>query len=333
MELSLTFLGTAGAVPTPTRGLSATLLQRGGERLLVDCGEGTPRQMIKAAVGITQVQRILLTHLHADHYLGLPGMFKTWELWGRTEPVDVFGPRGLYDLVDVLRRVIGRVGYQVRWQELAPGDRIPFEGFHIDTIATEHRIPSLGFALFEDPRPGRFDPATAAKLGVVSGPAYGRLQHGECVNTADGREVRPDDVMGPARPGRRVVLTGDTRPCDAVIRAAAGCDVLVHDSTFLSAEQERAEQTGHSTAAEAAGIGRKSGARLVVLTHLSFRHLPREVLAEARAHRDDCVLPADFDRIVVPFPEKGTAYLIRPNVTEADAARAMPVTAHSPAVE
>lgn len=325
MELSLTFLGTAGAVPSPSRGLSATLLQRGGDRFLVDCGEGTQRQMIKAAVGITQVQRILLTHLHADHYLGLPGMFKTWELWGRTEPVEVYGPRGLYDLVDVLRRVIGRVEFPIKWQELAPGDRLPFEGYQIQTIATEHKIPSLGYALYEDPRPGRFDPAAAARLGVAAGPDFGRLQRGEKVVAQDGREVRPEDVMGPSRPGRRIVLTGDTRPCDAVVRAAAGCDVLVHDSTFLSAEQERAEQTGHSTAAEAAEVGRRSGARMVVLTHLSFRHMPREFLAEARAHREDCVLPADFDRVLVPFPEKGPAQLVKPQPGEPDPLRALPI--------
>ncbi len=330
MELSLTFLGTAGAVPTPSRGLSATLLQRGGDRFLIDCGEGTQRQLIKAAVGITQIQRILLTHLHADHYLGLPGMLKTWELWGRTEPAEIYGPRGLYDLVDALRRVIGRVSFPIEWRELAPGERVDFAGgYHVQTIATEHRIPSLGYAFIEDPRPGRFDPVAAAKLGVPSGPAYGRLQHGEAIDLPDGRVVRPDDVMGQSRSGRRVILTGDTRPCAAVIQAAAGCDCLVHDATFLSSEQARAQETSHSTAAEAAAVARKAGVKLLVLTHLSFRHMPREVHAEAKAIYDACVLPADFDRVIVPFPEKGAPYLIRPNVTESDAQRALPIPVQS----
>jgi len=333
MELSVTFLGTAGAVPTPGRNLSATLLQRGGERFLIDCGEGTQRQLIKAAVGITQIQKIMLTHLHADHYLGLPGMFKTWELWGRTEPVEVYGPRGLYDMCDVLRRVIGRVDFQVKWQELAPGDRLDYDGFHIQTIATKHHIPSLGYAMYEDARPGRFDPKVASSLGVVPGPDFGRLQHGEAVTVASGRTVRPEDVMGPARAGRRIVLTGDTRPCDAVVEAATEADVIVHDATFLTSEQARAEDTGHSTAAEAAAVAHHARARLLALTHLSFRHLPREVLAEARLVFENAVLPADFDRIIIPFPEKGSPFLIRPSVGEADAHRALQLSAEAPVAE
>jgi ribonuclease Z len=333
MELSLTFLGTAGAVPTPSRGLSGTMLQRGGDRFLIDCGEGTQRQLIRAAIGITQIQWVLLTHLHADHFLGLPGMFKTWELWGRQEPVIVYGPRGLYDMVDTLRRIIGRVSFPLTWQELAPGDSLPFPGYTVRTIATEHHIPSLGYSLFEDPRPGRFDPAVAARLGVESGPDFGRLQRGEVVSGKDGRDVRPDDVMGPSRPGRRVVVTGDTRPCEASIEAGRDCDVMVHDATFLSTEQVRARDTGHSTAAEAAVVAKEAGAKLLVLTHISFRHLPRDVLAEAKAVNEDCVLPADFDRVVVPFREKGAPYLIRPNVTESDAHKALPLPVETPAFD
>ncbi|MBM3266089.1 MAG: ribonuclease Z [Candidatus Sericytochromatia bacterium] len=329
MELSLTFLGTAGAVPTPSRGLSSTLVQRGGDRFLVDCGEGTQRQLIKAAVGITQIQRILLTHLHADHYLGLPGMLKTWELWGREEPAEIYGPRGLFDLVEALRRVIGRISFPVEWRELAPGERLSFPGYRVETIATEHRIPSLGYGFYEDPRPGRFDPAAARKLGVPEGPAFGRLQHGEVIALPDGREVRPDDVMGPSRPGRKVVVTGDTRPCEAVLRAARGCDCLVHDSTFTSAEQGRASETSHTTAAEAGRVASQAGVKLLVLTHLSFRHPPRDIHNEARGVFENCVLPSDFDRVVVPFPEKGPPYLVKPTLTEADAARAMPVPAQS----
>jgi ribonuclease Z len=328
-ELSLTFLGTAGAVPTPSRGLSSTLVARGGERFLVDCGEGTQRQLIKAAVGITQIQRILLTHLHADHYLGLPGLLKTWDLWGRPEPAEVYGPRGLYDLVEALRRVIGRISFPVEWRELAPGERLAFAGYRVEAVATEHRVPSLGYAFCEDPRPGRFDPGAAVALGVPEGPAWRRLQHGEAFTGPDGREVRPDDVMGTSRPGRKVVVTGDTRPCEAVIRAAKDCDCLVHDATFTSAEQARAAETSHSTAGEAGRVARKAGAKLLVLTHLSFRHMPREIQAEARAVFDNCVVPADFDRVLVPFPEKGPPQLLKPTLTDADAARAMPVPAKS----
>lgn len=318
MELSLIFLGTAGAVPTPSRGLSATLLQRGGDRFLVDCGEGTQRQMIKAAIGITQIRTVLLTHLHADHYLGLPGMFKTWELWGRTDPVVVIGPRGLYDLVESLRRIIGRLAFTIDWQESTPGERFSFPGYAIETIATEHRIPSLGYAFIEEPRPGRFCPQHAAALGVPEGPAFGKIQRGESVTTPAGATVRPQEVLGPARPGRRIVLTGDTRPCDAVVKAADGADVLVHDATFLTSRQDRADQTGHSTAAEAAHVALRARVRLLALTHISFRHLPREVLSEAREIFGACVLPADFERLLVPFSEKGCPQLLKPKAAEGE---------------
>lgn len=311
MELAITFIGTAGAVPTPSRGLSATLVQRGGERFLVDCGEGTQRQLIRAAVGITQIQRILLTHYHADHFFGLFGMFKTWQLWGRTEPVEIYGPRGLNEMLDLFRRLIGKTDFQQHWREVSPGQFLNFDGYKIQAIATEHRIASTGYLFVEDPRPGRFSPARAAELGVPSGPQFGQLQHGQLVTTPDGREVRPDDVMGPSRPGRRIVLTGDTRPCQGVVEAAKGADVLVHDSTFLTDEQERAQETGHSTAAEAAAVAKAAGVRTLALTHLSFRHSGREVLAEARTVYDSCVLPSDFDRLVVPFAEKGSPYLLK----------------------
>lgn len=309
MEIVLTFLGTAGAVPTPHRGLSSTLLQRGGDRILVDCGEGTQRQLIKAAVGLTQIQTILLTHLHADHYLGLPGMLKTWDLWGRTDPVHIHGPRGLLDLVELLRRIIGRTDFPIHWHEQRAGDLLPLTGAHLVAIATDHRIPSLGWLLREDDRPGRFDTSRARELGVPYGPACGLLQRGEAVTTPQGRLVRPDEVLGPPRPGRRIVLTGDTRPCAPVIEAAHGADLLVHDSTFTTAEQQRAEETYHSTAREAAEVALAAGVRKLALTHLSYRHHPRELHAEAREVFPDCVLPADLDRMVVPFPEKGPAYL------------------------
>ncbi|MBU6430100.1 MAG: MBL fold metallo-hydrolase, partial [Cyanobacteria bacterium REEB65] len=189
MELSITFIGTAGAVPTPSRGLSATLIQRGGDRFLVDCGEGTQRQLIRAAVGITQIQRILLTHFHADHFFGLFGMFKTWQLWGRTEPIEIYGPRGLQDMLDLFRRLIGKTDFQQHWKEISPGESLAFEGYRIQAISTEHKISSVGYALIEDPRPGRFSPEQATARGVQPGPLFGLLQHGQAVTATDGKEV------------------------------------------------------------------------------------------------------------------------------------------------
>lgn len=310
MELSVHFLGTAGSVPTPHRALSATLVQRGGDRFLVDCGEGTQRQLIRIGIGINQISHILITHLHADHYLGVPGMMKTWQLWGRRDPVAIYGPKGLLDFLDVLKRLIGKVDYPVSWHELSPQGEIPFDDYRIVGIQTHHKINSLGYMLVEDARPGRFDPERAKALGVTPGPDFGKLQRGESIAVGD-RLVRPEDVMGETRGSRKLVFTGDTRPCQSVITAAQGADLLVHDATFTAEAQERAEQTMHSTGAEAAGVGKAADVKLLALTHTSFRHHPREILTEARTVFDRVILPNDFDRLVIPLPEKGASYLLK----------------------
>lgn len=307
MELNVLFVGTAGSVPTPQRGLSSTLIQRGSDRFLVDCGEGTQRQLIRIGIGINQISHILLTHLHADHYLGVPGMLKTWQLWGRTDPIAVYGPKGLLDFLDVLKRLIGKTDFQVTWHELQPGEAILFDQFRIEGVGTHHKISSIGYKLVEDDRPGRFNLERAKELGVAHGPDFGRLQRGESVETPNGT-VHPSDVLGMARQGRSILITGDTRPCASVMAAAQGVDLLVHDSTFTEEEAERARHTMHSTAAEAARIGRDADAKLLALTHLSFRHHPREILAEASPIFDRLAVPNDFDLLVIPFPEKGPAY-------------------------
>jgi ribonuclease Z len=313
MELSVLFLGTAGSVPTPSRGLSATMVQRGGDRFLVDCGEGTQRQLIRIGIGINDISHVLLTHLHADHYLGLPGMMKTWQLWGRTDPVTVYGPRGFLDFLDVMKRLVGKTEYPVSYHEMAPGGLIPFDDFQIEGIATQHKINSIGYRLSEHERPGRFNPERARELGVTPGPDFGRLQHGQSVWVGD-REVRPSEVMGESRTGRTIVVTGDTRPCRTVAEAARRADLLVHDCTFTMDEHERARHTMHSTAAEAAEIGREADVKLLALTHLSFRHHARDMVAEAKPIFDRIVVPSDFDRLVIPYSEKGAAYMQRSDV-------------------
>lgn len=309
MELELIFLGTSGAVPTPDRGLSATLIKRGGERILVDCGEGTQRQLMRAGVGITQIDVVLLTHLHADHYLGIPGMLKTWQLWGRTEPVAIYGPKGLSSMVALFRRIIGHTDYDVAYHEIEPNFILTRDGYTLRAIKTDHRIVSVGWQLQETTRPGRFDVEQARALGVASGPDFGRLQRGEAVIGEHG-VVLPEQVLGPGRSGRKVVLTGDTRPCAEVLAASEEADVLVHDSTFTQEAIERARDTYHSTAAEAATLAQAANVRMLALTHLSFRHAPKELFQEARQVFERVVLPHDLDRIEVPFGERGTPILI-----------------------
>ena len=305
MDVSLFFAGTAGSVPTARRGLPALLLRAGGERILFDCGEGTQQQLLRS-VGLPELGAIFLTHFHLDHWLGLPGMIKTFDLRARERPLTIYGPPGLKRLFALVRQVIGRTGYPLELIELEPYAEVRFGTFLISPFAVKHRVEAYGYAFVEDDRPGRFDVATARALGVREGPDFGRLQRGEPVGG-----VTPEQVMGETRRGRRIVLSGDTAPCQAVEVFAHGAEVLVHEATLMENERERARETGHSTAHQAAEIARDAGVQLLALTHLSTRYFPRELRDEARAVFPNTVVPRDFDEIVVPFPERGEPALAK----------------------
>jgi len=310
VDLDLVFLGTAGSAPTASRGASATLLRRGGDRLLVDCGEGTQRQLLRSDAGLVDLEHVFLTHLHADHVLGLPGMLKTVALRGREIPITVYGPRGTQSLLRALGIVIGRLTYALRIEELEPGDVVGRDGYRVEAFAVAHGRSAVGYALREDGRPGRFDVAAADALGVPDGPARGALQRGEPVTLDGGRVVRPGEVLGAPRRGRTVALSGDTAPAPSVVTAAAGADVLVHEATFLADERDRARETDHSTAEDAATIAREAGVLLLALTHLSARYAGSELVDEATSVFPSTVVPRDFDLIDVPFPERGAPELV-----------------------
>jgi len=324
VELDVVFLGTSGSMPTARRALPATLVRRGGERLLVDCSEGTQRQLLRSDVGLVDLEEIFLTHYHADHYLGLPGMLKTFALRGRDVPLTIHGPRGLDDLMATLRRVFGRLTYPVRTVELEPGERLGRDGYAIETFRVEHGVSALGYALVEEARPGRFDVEVADRLGVPPGRERGVLQRGESLTLADGRIVEPADVLGEARAGRKLVLTGDTAPTASVVEAAAGADLLVHEATFLADERARARETSHSTAGEAALVAQEAGVKVLALTHVSTRYFAHQVVEEATQLFPATVVPRDFDLVAVPFPERGEPELVRSGArtgrTPADAA-------------
>ncbi len=308
MDLFVTFVGTAASVPTAARGTAATLIARGGERWLVDCGEGTQRQLLRSGLGLADLDLILLTHMHGDHYLGLPGMLKTFGLRGRERALLVIGPPGMVRTMERLAPIIGRLPFPVDMEEVgADGAETAWagDGFHIGAFPTAHSVSSIGYVLAEEDRPGAFDIAAARALGVPEGPEFGVLQRGGEVTTPDGRLVRPAEVMGAPRPGRAVVLSGDTGPCDATREAARGASLLVHEATFLDEDRARARETRHSTAGEAAEIGREADVGLLALTHLSARFAPRDVRAEATAVFERVVVPRDFDRVEVPLPERG----------------------------
>jgi ribonuclease Z len=310
VDLDIVFFGTSGSVPTSRRAPSALLVRRGGERLLFDCAEGTQRQMLRSAVGLIELREVFLTHYHADHYLGLPGMLKTFALRGRELPITVYGPPGLVDLFGALRRIFGRLTYGLDLVELRPGDVIERADYDLVTFPVAHGVSAVGYSLLERPRPGRFDVAAADALGVPV-PARGLLQRGESVALDEGTTVTPDAVLGPPRPGRKVTLAGDTAPGASVLEAAREAEVLVHEATFLDEERERARETLHSTALEAAEIARDAGVSLLALTHLSNRYFGPEVAREARTIFPDTVVPRDFDVIDVPFPERGSPRLVK----------------------
>ncbi len=305
MDLSVFFAGTAGSIPTARRGLPAALVRRGGHRILFDCGEGTQRQLV-SSVGLMDLTEIFITHFHADHWLGLPGMLKTFDLRGRERPLAVHGPPGLRELVVLALRLAGRVRFELELVELEPGEVLARDGYRIAAIPVSHRGSAYAYVLFEDERPGVFDPAAASRLGLTPGPEFGRVQRGETI-----RGVTPEQVMGESRPGRKIAVSGDTRPCEALRVAAHGADLLIHESTFAREESERAQETAHSTAEQAATLAKQADVRMLALTHFSTRYPVGVLRAEARAIFEPTVTPRDFDTIEIPFPERGEPELVR----------------------
>jgi ribonuclease Z len=305
MDLDVLFVGTAGSAPSARRGLPATLVRRGGDRLLFDCGEGTQRQLVRST-GLVELEEVFISHFHADHVLGLPGMLKTFALRQRERTLAVYGPVGLRALFGALKPLVGRVTFPVELYELSPNDELERDGYRIAAYSTDHAEGALGYALVEDPRPGAFDPERAIQLGITPGPDFGRLQEGE---TVDG--VTPDQVMGEPRRGRRIVLAGDTAPSEMTRLVAYEADLLIHEATFLEEEAERAAETRHSTARQAAELAAAAGVTMLALTHISPRYGGKEVRDEARAVFENTVVPRDFDRIELPFPERGEPALVK----------------------
>jgi ribonuclease Z len=305
MELSVLFVGTAGSVPSARRGLPALLVRHGGERILVDCGEGTQRQLVRSA-GLVDLTDVFITHLHLDHWLGLPGLLKSFDLRDRERPLTVHGPPGIAEAMATMRKVYGRLSYKLDVIELQPEDAVRRGTLEIQPVNVRHRTLAYGYVFAEDARPGRFDAELATRLGVEFGPDFGRLQRGETVNG-----VRPEQVIGEARDGRKLVVSGDTAPCETLAIAAHHADVLVHEATFGEDEHDRAVLSGHSTAAQAARVALDADVRLLALTHVSARYAGDELRDEARAIFADTELPRDFDAIEIPFAERGAPYLVR----------------------
>jgi len=308
--LTVTFLGTSAARPTVERNVSGLAIHREGETLLFECGEGTQRQMMRYGVSFALTE-IFFTHFHADHFLGVIGLIRTLGLQGRPEPLFLYGPKGAKKVLTTAMQLgVERVPFPVEIVEVKAGDivagPVKRDGYDIGTFPTEHGGgPSLGYLVKEHVRRGRFDVEKARTLGIPEGPLWGKLTKGEDVQLSDGQTVRPSDVVGAARPGRLVAFTGDTRPCAATVDAAQEADLLIHEATFGEEERERARDTGHSTAKEAAQVALAAKAKRLVLSHVSARYSisADELVKEAKEVFPNVVVAKDGLEVDIPYSD------------------------------
>ena len=307
MNLKVVFLGTAGSVPTPKRSLPAILIKRKGEQLLFDCGEGVQKQIIIAGASFHKKMKVFITHMHGDHVLGLPGLIQTMALLDRDKKLEIYGPTGIRKFMECIRETVQfGLTFPIEIHEIGEAGTVCKEQeYTVQAIWANHVTPSLAYALVEEPRPGKFYPEKAKALGVPEGPLWGQLQHGKAVRLSDGRIVKPEDVLGSPRRGRKIVYTGDTRPFDGLAEFAANADLLVHDATLDDELAERAEEDGHSTPSQAAKIAEKAKAKRLVLTHISARYKnTSKLLKQAKKIFKNTFVAEDFLEIEIPLSDE-----------------------------
>jgi ribonuclease Z len=304
MSLALRLLGTSASRPTVERNVASLAVVREGETLLFDCGEGTQRQMMRYGVSFGLAD-IFFTHFHADHVIGVIGLMRTMALQGRTEPLRLWGPRGGARMLKRAEEFgMDRVSFPVEIAELEPGTRVERTDYAIVPFAVDHRgSRAVGYSLVEQDRKGRFNPELARELGIPEGPLWGEIHRGRAVTVPDGRVIEPSVLVGAPRPGRRIVITGDTRPCRATVDASRGADLLVHEATFGDEEAARAVETGHSTAREAATVAAEAGVRSLLLMHFSARYSrdASDLGREAREVFERTVVGKDGMEIDIPY--------------------------------
>ncbi|MCS6784011.1 MAG: ribonuclease Z [Candidatus Caldarchaeum sp.] len=301
--MRIVFLGTSGGMPTKKRGLPSIAVRLRSSLLLLDCGEGTQRQFINAGIGTKPSFHIFLTHLHGDHVLGVPGLLFTLSMNGRKQDVHVYGPPNTADFLKaVLRPHLGALTFKTIVNEMEPGDSVKIDNVTVSCFKTDHTAFSLGYVLKEDDRPGRMKTEFLDSLKVPRGPLWGKLQRGTAVEFG-GRVITPDEAVEPPRPGRKIVYTGDTRPCESVVENSRGADVLIHDSTFEASLRQKAFEEGHSTAEDAAKNAAKAAVKRLYLFHISPRYEETDsLLIEARSIFPESYIAEDLHSYSVPYP-------------------------------
>ncbi|MCL2863866.1 MAG: ribonuclease Z [Methanimicrococcus sp.] len=305
--LKITFLGTGGALPSKERNPAAVMVNREGELLLFDCGEGAQRQMMFAKTGLVKISAIFLTHYHGDHILGLPGLLQTMGFFDREEKLEIYGPDGLFEVMEAFEKLgTHKLKYPIVPQILAPGDIVQRDGYTIKAVRADHDRPALGFVLEEEIRPGRFNRDKAVELGVKPGPDFAKLHRGENITLSNGAVVCSKDVVGPARSGRKISYSGDTRETDVFFYESEGADLVIHEATFTSDMTAEAYEYGHSTAKGAAKMAKKYNIRKLALTHLSPRLTDEaeNVYEDAASEFENVVIAEDFMELDVELRDE-----------------------------
>jgi ribonuclease Z len=300
-QLRIIFLGTGGSWPTVKRNVSSLAIKRGSEILLFDCGEGTQRQFQQSNLSYMQISKIFITHFHGDHFLGLPGLIQTMQLNDRDTPLHIYGPKGMEELTDHLLTLgYFRPSFEIISHDITNGDEVEFEEYSIHVLKVKHNVPAFSYCLEEQQRPGKFNKPKALELGIPEGPLFSKLQCGQTITLANGKDITPDMILGPSRKGRKIVISGDTMPCEEMIAFSKNADVLVHEATFDSELEDIAKEYGHTTAAQAAEIAKKARVEKLFLVHISPRYLDYLVLEnDARKIFVQSFVPKDFQEIEI----------------------------------
>lgn len=295
--MEIIFLGTSSAVHSYTRNHPAIILKAFGETMLFDCGEGTQRQLIFAKVSPMKISKIFLSHYHGDHILGLPGLLQSMNFRGREKKLTIYGPKGLYDLKDSLFKLgYSKIEFPIEFIEIGSQTIESDEDYIIKSQHVNHNVPCLAYSVEELKKP-RFNREKAIELGVPVGPDFGRLHNGEEVEI-DGKIIKPEQVLGPPRKGNKITYSGDTTPCSEMVDFAKDSTILIHESTYMSEDADKAVENFHSTSADAAKIAKDSNSKELILTHFSTRYTQTDrLLKEAKEIFENTKLAKDFMKI------------------------------------